>query len=247
VRETFAPNAPALREGQTRVVVDAQYPAPDRHWEQNHNGNGTPGPPEGQEKETAVRLVNPQNNLVNSPIESSYVLPPSKRALPQPEGPMSVAHSVIPRASATASQGQARPRESRQVNDGQSLGEPSVARRRSGLPEPCGSVQAQKPSGTVIFGPAERPQIAGENTPPILTVQEPDHEPAPIQRRSSDKCHPTKVATEDEASRRGRCVQDPFPDISWEGWGLIRTPNGIYLPETFNPFPQVFEDLTDQW
>jgi len=245
--ETFAPNAPPLGEGQARVVVDTQYPAPDCRWEQNHGGNSTPGPLEGQEKETAIRLVDRQNHLVNPPTESPYVRPPSRRALLQPEGPMSVARSAIPRASATASQGQARPREPRQVNNGQSLGEPSVTWRGSDLPEPCGSVQAQKPSDPAIFGPVERPQTADEHTQPVLMVQESNQESAPIQRHDSDKCHPTKVANEDEASRREGSVQDPFQDISWEGWGLIRTPNGIYLPETFDPFPHVFEDLTDQW
>ena len=51
----------------------------------------------------------------------------------------------------------------------------------------------------------------------------------------------------DKGLRGGEPAQNVFPEISWEGWGLIKTPDGFYLPETFNPFPHVFEDLTDQW
>ena len=37
--------------------------------------------------------------------------------------------------------------------------------------------------------------------------------------------------------------QDQFSDISWEGGGLIKTPFGVYLPETFNPDSYVSESL----
>lgn len=86
-------------------------------------------------------------------------------------------------------------------------------------------------------------------TPSVSVVQEPNQKSTPDQRQVSDRCHLTTAANEEsEAPCTEDCTQLlPFPDISWEGWGLIKTSDGVYLPETFNPFPHVFEDLTDQW
>jgi hypothetical protein len=127
------------------------------------------------------------------------------------------------------------------------LDEPSAISEGQALPEQVGSVQVQKKSDPAVSGPVERPQTADEPTP-LLVVQETSQQSALIQRRNSDKRHPTTTANEGgEQIRKEGYVQDPFPDISWEGWGLIKTPGGLYLPETFNPFSHVFEDLTDQW
>jgi hypothetical protein len=106
----------------------------------------------------------------------------------------------------------------------------------------CGSVQAQEPSG-----PAEWLQTADESTPPALAVQGPNQGSPQIQRQPSDKCHPTRMENEVYGGlHRGESAQKPYPEISWEGWGLIKTPDGFYLPETFSPFPHELEDLTDQ-
>ncbi|KAF9650425.1 hypothetical protein BDM02DRAFT_1433757 [Thelephora ganbajun] len=165
----------------------------------------------------------------------------------QREELMPVTRSATPRAAAITLQAQAKQRASREVNDVQRIGESSATWRGSGLSEPRGSVRTQKSSQPAVSGPGERPQTASESTPPVLMVQESNQEPAPTQRRNSDKCHPTKaVGEEGDASREEGSAQDLFSGISWEGWGLIKTCDGIYLPETFGPFPHPFEDLTDQ-
>ena len=230
MRETFAHNALPLGEGQTRIVVDVRYPAPlDRHWEQNHSGSGTSGLIKARQAETVALLVDQQNRMVTPPKEPPppHVRPPSRCSLPQPvEGPMPFARPAIPLASPTTPRGQTKPRTPRQVNDGQRLDKP---------PDPA------------VFAPVERPQTVDEPTPPVPMVQELNKGSAPIQRRNLDKFHLEKGGDEeDKVSRKEGCVQDPFPGISWEGWGLIKTPHGIYLPETFNPFPHELEDLTDQ-
>lgn len=79
-------------------------------------------------------------------------------------------------------------------------------------------------------------------------VQQLSQEPVRVRRHSSGECHPTVAANvEVEVLREEGSNQGPFPDIFLEGWGLIKTPDGIYLPETFKPFPHELEDLTDQW
>lgn len=73
-------------------------------------------------------------------------------------------------------------------------------------------------------------------------VQGLSQEPVSIQRHNSGECHPTMAADEeDEALRKEGSDQDPLPEVPWEGWGLIKTPDGFYLPETFNPFPRTIE------
>lgn len=91
-------------------------------------------------------------------------------------------------------------------------------------------------------------RTAGKLTPPVLVVQEPDQKSALDQRHNLDRRHlTTAVDEEGEVPCTEECTQLPFPDISWEGWGLVKTSHGVYLPETFNPFSHVFEDPTDQW
>ena len=235
--ETFSRISPSLVEGRTRAVV-----TPDRHWEQDHTGKGTPDPLEVQKKETTVLLANRQGRLISLQAElaPSHVRPLSGHALSQPE-PTSVARSTIRPASATASEGRTQPHVPRQGV--QSLDESSVTLREPGLPEPSRSAQTQD-----LSGPVEQRQTIGESTSPVIVVQESNQASEPEQRHNLDKCHPTKTANgEGETSRQEVHTQDPFPDISWEGWGLIRTSEGAYLPETFNPSPHIFQDLTDQW
>ena len=200
--------------------------------------------------ETAVLLTDRHNGPAGPQIEPAppYVHPPGRRAPSQSEEPTPLAHSTSCTNLAIASQGQSRLRGSRQINDVQSLDEPSAKRRGLGLLESCRSTQAQEPSDPTVPGPIERLQTADESTLPALVVQEPKQESSPIQRHTSDKFHPTKAANEVDGSlHREGSVQNPFPGISWEGWGLIKTPDGVYLPETFNPFLHVLGDLTDQW
>ena len=200
--------------------------------------------------ETAVLLADQRNHRANPQVGLAppYIYPSGRHAPSQSEEPTPVARCTSYPISATASQGRSRLHGSRQVNDVQSLDKPSMTWRGPGLPDPCGSARAQEPSNPAVSGPVERLQTTDESTPPVLVVQEPNRESRPIQRQTSDKCHPKKAANEvDGDLRREGSVQNPFPEISWEGWGLVETPDGIYLPETFDPFPHVFEDLTDQW
>ena len=85
-----------------------------------------------------------------------------------------------------------------------------------------------------------------EPTQSVLIVREPSQELTPVQQCNSDKRRPATTPNEAEALREQKYVQDPISGISWEGWGLVKAPGGTYLPETFNPPPHIFEDLTDQ-
>ena len=229
------------------MVADVRYPEPGRPWERDYTGNVTPGLV--QEREAAVPLADRQCDPANPPTESAppQIRPPSRRALSQPEEPSPVGRSTPLRTSAISSQVQAKSRALRQIKDGQRVGEQSAVQKELALPQLCKGVQVQTHSEPAISNPFELPQIVDEHPPPFLMVREPRQGPAPIQRRNSDDRHPTAaVNKEDEALRKEGSMHDPSPGISWEGWGLIRTPDGVYLPETFNPFPHVFEDLTDQ-
>jgi len=200
--------------------------------------------------ETTSLLVDRQNYPADPQVELAppCIHPPGRHAPSQSEEPTPVARATSCPGSATASPGQPRLRGSQPVNDIQSLDGPSTTLRGPGLPESCGSPRVQEPSDPAVSDPVERPQTAGESTPPTSVVQEPNQGPPPIRRHTSDKSHPTKAASEaDGGLRRGGSPQKSFPEISWECWGLIKTPDGIYLPETFNPFPHELEDLTDQW
>jgi len=231
---------PPLSDGHTRTVVDVQYPVPDRRWRQNRTGSITPGLLETQAKETAALFA---DLPVNPPREPTppHMRPSSRRVQLEESAPVSCPAPL--RAPATASRGQAKPCASQQTNDDQWLGDSPAAWDGPASSEPCGGVRAPNKSNPVASGRVERPQTTEESIPQVLAVQE----PAPIQRSNSDELHPTTVAKEDDgASHKEGIVQDPFPDILWEGWGLIKTSGGIYLPETFNPFPHELEDLTDQ-
>lgn len=224
-RETFTYIAPPLEEGQSRPV-DVRY------------------------LQAAALSTDRQNHPANPQVPPTppHIHPPGRHAPLRSEEPTPSTRSTSRSNSATASQGQPRLRVTQQVNDVQSLGEPSTTWRRPDVPESCGSAQAQESSGPAVSGPVERLKTADESTPPTLVVQEPNQESLPVKRDASDRCNLTEGANEvDEGLRREEPAQNVFPEISWEGWGLIKTPDGFYLPETFNPFPHVFQDLTDQW
>ena len=193
--------------------------------------------------ETGVLSTDQQDRLVDPPTEAAplHTRPSSRRALFQVKEPIGRS------APATASQGQARPPASRQVNDDQLLGEPSAAWNEPASSEPCGGVRVQRQSNSAVSDPVERLRMVEEPALQVLVVQEQSQEPVPIQRHNSDECYPTVVANEKgRALREDGSNRDPFPDILRGGWGLIKTPDGIYLPETFDPFPHELEDLTDQ-
>ena len=65
---------------------------------------------------------------------------------------------------------------------------------------------------------------AGERSPDESHLSYADRYPLGSQRSSGDR-------------------QDTFPDTSWEGLGLIETPDGLYFPEAFDP--HAFETFTD--
>jgi hypothetical protein len=212
--------------------------------EQNRAANVTPGP-EVQEKETAALLANGKSHLVNTTEPAPcHIRARSRYALPQ-LGPTPAVRSATPRASATVSLGQAQPPGSRQVNGVESVNEPSVAWRAP--QQPRRSAQVQKLSEPPVPGPVEQPQTTGEATTPVTILQELNQGSGPTQQRNSDEFHSTKaVSAEDDASRQERDTQYLFPDISWEGWGLIKTPGGVYLPETFSSSLRALEGLTDR-
>ena len=221
----FAHVTPPLEEGQTRVV-DVQY------------------------LETTALLADQQNHPADPQVELAppCIHPPGRHAPSQSEEATPFARATSCTGSATASLGQPRLRGSRLINDVQSLDGPSMALRGPSLPESCRSPRVQEPSDPAVSDPIERPQTAGQSTPPASAVQEPNQEPPQVRRHTSEKSHPTKAANEvDGGLRRGGSPQKSFSEISWEGWGFIKTLDGIYLPETFNPFPHELEDLTDQW
>ena len=238
---------PPLVDGQTLGAVDVRDLTPDRDWGQNCTGTITPGPLETQAKEAGVLFTDQQDRLVNPPTEPtpSNILPSSRHGILQVEEP--IGRSTPLRAPATASRGQARPPASRRFSDDQWLGEPSAVWNGPASSGPCGRVRVQKQSNSAVSDPVERPQTADGPALQVLVVQEPNHEPVPIQRHNSGECHRTVPVNEEvEVLRKEGSNQDPFPDISWDGWELVKTPDGVYLPETFNPFPHELEDLTDQ-
>ena len=225
-------------------MVDVQYPPPRSRWERDSVGNITPGPLGVQEKEAVVPLADQQSDLANPPTESAspHTRPRSRRVLQQPKELPPVGRSALPKTS-TPSQGRAEPQAPRQLGGGQISNEPPATREEPPLPRLCEGVQVQTRSESAGSDPVERPQTTGEHATPALTIRDPRQQPAPIQRRDSDK-----AANEgDKVLRKEGTARDRFADISWEGWGLIKTPDGFYLPETFDPFPHELEDLTDQW
>lgn len=173
------------------------------------------------------------------------IRPVSSFPPPQSE-PIHVTCSMSRQASEATLEGLSHQCASRQANDIQGLDEPSATRREPGSPEVCEGVRRQEPSAPVVSVPVERPQIANARTPPVTVVQEPSRGSAPIQLRNSIECYPAKAANEDEDSQKEGSARNSFPEVSWGDWRLVRTPDGIYLPETFNPFPHELEDLTDQ-
>jgi len=238
---------PPLRNGQTRAAADVRDLTPDHDWGQNCAWSITPDPLEMQAEEAGVLLIDQRDRPANPPTEMAppHTRSSSVRALFPVEEP--IGRSPPLRASATALQGQARPPPSRQVNDNQWLGEPSAAWNRPAPSEPCGGVRVPKQSNSAVAGPVERPRTAEEPAFQVLMAKEQSQEPAPIQPSNSGECYPTVATNEEgEALREEGSDQEPFPDTLWRGWGLVKTPDGMYLPETFNPFPHELEDLTDQ-
>ena len=161
--------------------------------------------------------------------------------------PIPVICSMSRQASEATLEGLSHQCVSRQANGIQRLDEPSATQRGPSLPELCESVRRQEPPVPAVPVPVERPQIANASTPPVIVVQEPSRGSAPTQSRNSIEYYPAKAGNEDEDSQGEGSARSSFPEISWGGWRLVRTPDGIYLPETFNPFPHELEDLTDQW
>lgn len=230
--------------------MDAQNLVSDRQGEQNYIRN-TPGLSEApQKEETVALLASRQNRPANPQTKPAplHIRPSSRYAPSRSEELTSAVCFKSRRTSATASQRRSQPRASRQADDIQTLDRPSATLRGLDVPEPYRSAQAQEPYCPAVSGPVERLQATEESTPLALVVQEPNEELLLTQRHSSNKCHPTEAANEvDRGLRKEGFAQNLFLEISWEGWGLIKTPDGVYLPETFNLLPHEFEDLTDQW
>jgi len=184
----------------------------DHDCGQNRTWATTPGPLETQAKEAAVLFTDQQNYLVNPPTGPAppNIRPSSRRGVFQVEEPIG-----RPTPLRAASQDQARPPASRQVNNDQRLGEPSAAWNGPASSELCGGVQVQKQSNPAVSDPVERPRTTEEPTLGILVVQEPSQKPVPIQRHNSGECHSTVTANEEvEALRKEGSWLDPFPDIS---------------------------------
>lgn len=81
-------------------------------------------------------------------------------------------------------------------------------------------------------------------------TRELEQESLPIQGHDLGRRRPAGTTSEgDGAPRNGGAMQDLFPDIPWEDLGYIETPDGCYLPETFDPHPFGYneEELTGWW
>lgn len=236
-RETSAHCASPFVEGQVRSVVH----------EQDHTMDVTTSLLGAQEKENLALLADRQSDLADSPTETTHspIRPLSRHTQPQVEEPTSIVRSATSPASACLSHGEVKPHESPQINDAQSIGEPSLMWIGSLQPRKC--AQGQRTSGYPLLGPAVEPRATSEDTESVMIMQEFYQESVLFQGRCSDECHPTKATSKEEGGLRNGDAQDPFSDISWEGWGLIETPYGVYLPETFDPSPFGIETLSDRW
>jgi hypothetical protein len=204
------------------------FPVVDVRREENHTADATPGPLEAQKKVSLVLVTDRQSHQFNPPtgLILPYTRPPL--ALPQTEETTSVVRPLTLLSSASESNDQIQPRESPQIV--QSTDEPSVIR--------IGLAQPESP----VMGPVWELRVTDEAAVPVPMKRGLRQGSVPTQG-----CDLTKGANEEDDASRNEDTQVPFSDNSWEGWGLIQTPNGDYLPETFKPFPSGFEDLTNQW
>lgn len=206
-------------------------PKADVLREQDHTGDITPDLLKALEKETPVLLADRQGHRVDSPIEPTTSQLPFVHDLLQIEGSSCVVYPSRPRSSASAPNYQIQPRESPKIV--QSVDESSGILVGSARPHECSQ---QKSTG----GESQATDESATSAP----IKPGLHQGSiPIQGCDSNEHPPENGASEaDDTSHNEGDTQDPFSDISWEGWGLIKTPDGNYLPETFNPFG--FEDLT---
>lgn len=235
--EVPTPPAPPIWEAQTQGTADVQ----------DHTANATPGPSEVQETETTLSLADQRSHPVTSPTgpTSPHIRPTSRRVLPRPEDLMPIIPPAVPRASAALPQDQAQTHRFRQANSIQGANERSVM--REGQPQAHGPARAQIPCEHPVPRPAGQPRIS-EAIARFPTAQGLNQGPSPTQPHDSDNYHPSKAdSTEGGAPREEGDAQDLFSHISWEGWGLVKTPNGVYLPETFSPSLPTTDDPTNWW
>ena len=174
---------------------------------------------------------------VNSAIKPILSHDPLKQTLLPVGGSSCVVCPVTSPSSASASNGQIQPHESPKTV--QNVGESPVMWMG---PAPPHVLTQQESLGSPVS------QVTDEATASALMKRDLPQESVQIQICGSGERSPESEASEvDDASHNEGDTRDPFSDISWEGWGLIKTPDGNYFPETFNPSPFGFEDLTDRW
>lgn len=225
------------------MVVDARCVGSHRQGGQNRIGTRIHETLEAQEK--AVALVARQDRLDSPHLEPpSPCIRPTGSCSPSRSGAALVACSVSRPSSETALEGLSHQRISGQISDIQRFCEPPAVRGGPGLSEARERVPGKESSAPAVSAAAEQSRIANVSTPTVAVVREPSRGSAPIELLNPAKCSPTKVASEGGGQKEGSS-RDSFPEVSWGGWRLIRTPDGIYLPETFSPFPHELDDLTD--
>ena len=191
----------------------------DAPRKQSHTTDNPPGSLEVQEKEASILSAGRQSHSVMTPIEPILSHTPPTHAPPlQPHDTPKIA---------------------------QSTDEPSVM--WIGPAHPHGCTQ-QKSLGSPAIGPVRGPRATAEAAALAPVTHGLCQDPAPVKGCDSNECRSENGSSgEDDASGNQGDTQDPFSDISWEGWGLINTPEGVYFPETFNPSPSGSEALTDRW
>jgi hypothetical protein len=236
IRKAPGQRPPPLAGGQVQAVVGVLR-------EQNCATSITPCPchPQAQEKDS-VLMTGRQQNQISSPTEPSppQIRPTGRYTLPQPGEPTSAAYSAIPRTLKTVSQSQLQPCVSG------TLGGTGCADEApptwTGPSRPRGGAETQKPSEPPVPGFLESSRIPGETTTPVPTAQD------VFQQRNLDKGHSTKAISGEGDSSNNVDTPDPFPATVCESLGLIKTPHGIYLPETFysNSDSTALESLLDR-
>ena len=184
--------------------------------EQNRTVGTTPGMAQAQEKENPISLTSPPTEPSPSRIHPTY-----KDSIPQPEYPTPVVRSTITRALAILSHSKTQPHT------------PGCAQVQelfdSSVPCPLGPLQIAE---EVLASPSMEPG--------------PSRRPVQTQQQDLDKGHLEKAPSEEnDATCMGRGTRDPFSEITWGGLVVIQTPDGVYLPETFDP--SAFGDFTDAW
>ena len=217
----------------------------DHQGGQSRIGTGIPGTLEAQEG--TVALVVRQDRL-----DSPHPEPPSPCIRPMSSYPTSQSGTTLAACSTnrpiseTALEGLSHQCTSGKINDIQRFDEPPAMRRGPGLPEARESVLGKESSAPGVSVAAEQSQIANVSTPTVALVREPSRGSTLIQPLNSVERYPTKVGNEGGGLQKEGSAWGSFSEISWGGWRLVRTPDGIYLPETFNLFPHELVDLTDQ-